>query len=178
MNPTGKVVDLQPGGIDLAIRYGSGEWPGLESEVLMHTPTVVVAARCLVGDGSFEDPERLADFPWMQEYGTDEISAWFESQGVRPPPQIDIAHLPGYMLLEGLRNGDGISIASKAFIQPLITSGALRVLCEKNDPGYGFHMVTLPGVKRGPLKVFMSWLRTQAARDGAVAGDVATRPAE
>ena len=174
MNPTGEIVDLQPGGIDLALRYGSGEWPGLEAEALMHTPTVVVAARSLVGDRVFDDPSSLADFPWMQEYGTDEISAWFESQGVRTPPQIDITHMPGYMLLEGLRNGDGISIASKAFIQPLISSGALRVLFEKKDPGYGFHMVTLPGVKRAPLKAFMSWLRAPASRDGMrAAGDAA-----
>ena len=33
-----------PGGIDVAIRYGTGNWPGLESQFLLPSPVVVVAA--------------------------------------------------------------------------------------------------------------------------------------
>ena len=41
---TGEVVQLTPGGIDVALRYGSGAWPGLEAEMLLASPMVVVAA--------------------------------------------------------------------------------------------------------------------------------------
>ncbi|WP_417772738.1 LysR family transcriptional regulator [Stappia sp.] len=160
LNPTGEVVDLQPGGVDLAIRYGGGEWPGLASEPLLRASIVVVAARALVGDEAFPEPVRLVDFPWIQEYGTAEVSAWLDSQGVLSRKNLNIVHMPGYMVLEGLRRGDGISVTSRAFIEPEIRSGALRVLFEDAYPGNGYHMVTRPGVRRAPLKAFMSWLKT------------------
>jgi LysR family glycine cleavage system transcriptional activator len=63
LNPNGELVDPQPGGVDLAIRYGGGAWPGVESELLFRSPMVVVAARSLVGDETFEDPQRLTRYP-------------------------------------------------------------------------------------------------------------------
>ena len=176
LNPTAEVVEMEPGGVDLAIRYGQGRWSGLQSEPLLFTSFVIVAARSLVGDADYPDPAKLQEFPWLQEIGTHEIAQWLDRQGVVSTGSLNILHLPGYMMLEGLRRGEGVSATARAFIEPDIRSGALRVLFEDVLPGNGYHLVTRPGVQRPPLKAFLSWIRRHRDLDpGAETGAAATR---
>ncbi len=160
--PTSDIVELAPGGVDVALRFGDGRWPGLEAELLLPTNFVVVAARALVGDRETLSREDLASFPWLQELGTDELTRWQQSQGVLPSQRLNITHLPGYMMLEGLRRGEGISATARAFVEEDIAAGTLRVLYEDPRPNSGYYIVTRPGVMRPPLKAFARWLKTQA----------------
>lgn len=161
LNPSAEVVELTPGGTDLAVRFGRGTWPGLESEPFLKTNFVVVGAKCLIGDRKIEKPEDILDYPWLQEYGTNELAHWLERQGVVPQAKLNVTHLPGYMVLEGLRRGDGISATAKAFIEPDIEAGNLQVLFEDRfHSGAGYHLVTRPGVQRPALKAFVSWMRS------------------
>lgn len=166
LNPTADVVELEPGGVDLAIRFGMGEWRGLNSEPLLLTSFVVVAARSLVGDTDFSDLTRLQDFPWLQELGANESANWWKRQGIAPSKGSNL-HMPGYMMLESLRRGDGVTAAARAFIEPEIRSGHLRVLFEDEERGNGYHLVTRPGVQRPPLKTFIAWLRNHRDGQGA-----------
>ncbi|QFT32561.1 LysR family transcriptional regulator [Roseibium porphyridii] len=164
LNPTPEVVELTPGGADLAIRYGDGDWPGIEAELFMETHFAVVGASCLVKDRKIEKPEDILDFPWLQEYGSNELKLWLEKQGKVPCGRLNVTHMPGYMVLEGLRRGDGISAVATAFVEPDLETGNLVILIEGSIyEGTGYYMATRPGVKRPPLKAFMSWLRTMRA---------------
>jgi LysR family glycine cleavage system transcriptional activator len=162
LNPTAEVVALAPGGVDVAIRFGDGKWKGLDAEPLLPTTFAIVAARSLVGDREFVDPEQLIDYPWLQELGTNELSLWLERQGVIAPGKLDITHLPGYMVLDGLRRGDGVTASARKFLEADIAAGNLRVLFEDARPGSGYYIVTRHGAMRPPLKVFVSWLRRHA----------------
>lgn len=164
INPTADVVELRPGGVDLAVRFGKGNWPGLEAEIFIPTNFAIVGANCLIKDTKIEQPEDILQFPWLQEYGTNELTVWIESQGVVPKGKLNITHLPGYMVLEGLRRGEGISATAKTFVEAEIETGSLKVLFEEGvSPGTGYHLVTRPGVKWPPLKAFLSWLRAMRA---------------
>ena len=44
IDATPDLVPLEPGGIDVAIRLGTGQWPGLESRLLLAVDIVAVAA--------------------------------------------------------------------------------------------------------------------------------------
>jgi len=168
LNPTAELVELAPGGVDVAIRFGDGNWPGLDAELLLPTTFAIVAARSLVGDRQFTDPEQLVDYPWMQELGTNELSLWLERQGVIATGKLDITHLPGYLVLDGLRRGDGITASARAFLEAEIEAGSLRLLFEDARPGSGYYIVTRRGAMRPSLKAFVSWLRRHAeARQGS-----------
>jgi len=172
LNPSAEVVEFRPGGIDLAIRFGAGNWPGLDADLFLSTNFAVVGANCLIGDRKIEKPEDLLDFPWLQEYGTNELAIWLERQGVIPKGKLNITHLPGYMVLEGLRRGDGISATAKTFIEADIEAGNLTVLFEEGIyPGTGYHLVTRPGLKRPPLKAFMSWMRSMRTEQMSRSGE-------
>lgn len=169
LNPTADVVELEPGGVDLAIRFGKGQWRGLNSEPLLLTSFVVVAARSLVGDADFSDLAKLRDYPWLQEFGANESANWWDRKGIAPSRSNNL-HMPGYMMLESLRRGDGVTAAARAFIEPEIRSGQLRVLFEDEERGNGYHIVTRPGVQRPPLKTFIAWLRSHRDGQDAVTG--------
>jgi len=171
LNPTADVVEFAPGGIDVAIRFGNGAWPGLDSELLLPSNYVIVGAASLVGDRAICDPAEIQDYPWLQELGTNELSLWLERQGVVPRSRLNINHLPGFMVLDGLRRGDGISATAKIFVESDIEAGTLKVLYEDIRPtSSGYHLVTRPGVRRPPLKTFISWLKARAAEAAARCG--------
>jgi LysR family glycine cleavage system transcriptional activator len=159
LNPTPQLVELAPGGVDVAIRSGQGSWPGLDAELLVPTTIVVVAARSLIGERAVADPRDILDLPWLQELGTSEMSEWLRGRGVIVPRSGNVTHLPGHLVLEGLRNGDGVTITSRALIERELADGRLVVLFEDEMPGGGYFIVTRPGVMRPPLKAFVSWLR-------------------
>lgn len=163
LNPTPEVVTLGPGGCDLALRFGTGPWPGLDSEPLLVTNMVIVAARSLVGDTPPAKPADLLNYPWLQELGTNELSTWLGTQGVLPPEKMRVTNMPGFMILDALRRGDGISATVHAFVAQDIADGTLVLLHEDIRPGSGYHMVTRPGVQRPALKTFLAWLRRQRA---------------
>lgn len=162
LNPTPQLVPLEPGGVDLAIRFGDGRWPGLESRLLLRTNFVVVASPGLIGDRPVSDPEELLDYPWLQELSTDEVSEWFRVQGVVDTRRVRMTHMPGHMVLEAVRRGEGISAVAEAFVAEDIAAGRLQVLFGETRSDKGYYIVTRPGVMRPPLRDFATWLRRAA----------------
>ncbi len=128
LNPTAARVALDPGGIDLAIRFGTGDWPGLTSELLFHTDFVIAAARSLVGDRTVSHPRDLLDFPWLQEIGTTETNDWLAARGVSAGRVKSLTQLPGNLLLDGLRTGQGVVAATRTFIEADLARGDVVVL--------------------------------------------------
>ncbi|MGR3461282.1 MAG: LysR family transcriptional regulator [Roseovarius sp.] len=161
IDPTPRLVEMEPGGIDIAVRYGTGQWPGLEAELLFRSPIVAVAAPCLVDDKRVDCPADLADLPWLQEFGTNEASDWLRRRGVVKERAAGLVQVPGNLLLDGLRDGQGVAVTVREWVRQDITSGRLRLLFEDEEQA-GYHVVTRPGVLRPPAKAFVTWLRRQA----------------
>ena len=127
------------------------------------TSFVIVAAPSLVGPEPPTDLNQLTEYPWLQELGTNEVSNWMASQGVIPRHALNMTDLPGYLVLDGLRRGDGISATARAFVEDEIARGELILLSEDIRPASGYYIVTRPGVLRPPLKAFTTWLRRQVS---------------
>jgi len=164
LNPTADVVELKPGGIDLAIRYGDACGPGTNVDALLIADRVVVATPALIGDQDLSDPARLAAVPWLQEYGTNEVADWMARHGVTPERPLMITHMPGNLIMEAVRRGDGITYTARPWVDDELRSGALIELF--SDRAFGtYYIVTRPGTLRPPVKVFVKWLKQQAAAD-------------
>jgi LysR family glycine cleavage system transcriptional activator len=167
IDPSAEVKALEPGGIDVALRYGDGHWPGLEARLLVLSPVVLVVAPALVPETPDLQPEDLLTLPWLQELGTHEASKWLRQRGVIGDPALGMSSMPGNLMLEALRSGQGVGVCARALIESDIQAGRLRVLFEEEDAAErpkGYHMVTRPGVKRTSLKVFSNWLVRQSGQ--------------
>ncbi len=152
------VEPMDGSGIDVALRYGQGEWPGLDSAPLFLSPMVVVAAPSLVGDAEYASLDALADFPWLLDAGLSEANNWLEGIGTLKKLSQGSIQLPGNLLLNGARDGQGVAVTVRTFAETDIQAGRLRVLFE-SDAVKGYHIVTRPGVQRPVLKTFLKWLK-------------------
>ncbi|MEL6978788.1 MAG: LysR family transcriptional regulator [Pseudomonadota bacterium] len=173
LNPTPETVDIVAGGYDLAIRYGVGDWPGLESEPLLASHHMVAASPSLLKGREVKTPHDLLGLPWIQEAGTDEWGVWLASHGVeRAGEKRDVLHLPGNMTLDAIRGGQGVGMIARALVEDDIAAGRLVLLFE-DDRGAettGYHLVRRPGPLREPAAKVADWLRREARRDDEAAG--------
>ncbi len=157
------LTDPSPGGIDLALRAGIGPWPGLDNEVLLPSTYVCVAAPSLVGDKPVDSLDDLMDFPWLRELGISEGSLWLQGLRLESSHLRSVTQLPGNMCLDAARNGQGVLITARVWVEQDLRAGRLVLLYEDTRPN-AYHIVTRPGVHRPALKRFLTWLRREARK--------------
>lgn len=160
LDPAVELRPLRAGGIDLAVRYGAGIWPGLEARLLIAAPLAVVAAPALADGTGTGDIAALARLPWLQEPGVDERVALFNQHGL-PQAQGTTVSLPGELLIEAARSGQGIAITAEIFVAADIAAGRLRLL-HRIDEGKGYWLVSRPGPLRPAARAFARWIRREA----------------
>ena len=162
LNPTSELVDLKPGGIDLAIRYTDRRRAKDDLDVVLLADMVVVGTPALLGRRRIRREADLADVPWLQELGTNEVADWMAMHGVTPERPLTISHMPGNLIMEAVRRGDGITYTARPFVEAEIRSGRLVELF--TEPCFGiYHIRTRPGALRRPARTFVRWLRREAA---------------
>lgn len=162
LSATAQIVELRPGGIDLAIRYGDGKWRDMKVTPLLLPDMVVVGSRALLGRRKVSDLAVLAKLPWLQELGTNEVAQWMERHAIIPKRPPMITHMPGNLIMEAVRRGDGLTYTARCFVERDIQSGQLVVLSSEKNVG-GYYIVTRPGSLRPPVRAFVRWLKQQAA---------------
>ncbi len=162
LNPTAEVVELKPGGIDLAIRYGDSRGPQTKVDPILISDMLVVGTPALIGEQEIADPAMLVDLPWLQEYGTNEVADWMARHHVTLERPLMITHMPGNLIMEAVRRGDGITYTARPWVEEELRSGQLiGMFLEKAFGTY--YIETRTGVLRPPVKTFVKWLKQQAA---------------
>ncbi len=160
VHPSPQRADPVPGGVDIAIRFGLGRWPGLEAELLLQTEIVVVAAPALVGDRQFSQLEELLDYPWLTELDASFAADWMFRGGLANLRGTSVTQVPGNLMLDGVRAGQGIAVLTSSSVEDDVTAGRLRILFRETGET-GYFIVTRDGVMRPQAKAFLRWLRAQ-----------------
>lgn len=147
---------------DVGLRFGSGGWPELEARLILRSSLAVVAAPGLVPPDGPADLAHLAGLPWLQELGTTEATAFLEKHGLTRRAGAAMISLPGNLLLDAARDGQGVAVVAQAFVQADMAAGRLRLLHEDQE-SEGYFLVTRPGPQRAALRAFVAWVLRQAA---------------
>lgn len=161
LHPTRRNVDLAREGMDLAIRFGNGAWPGLEAEMLVAAPFVVIAAPGLAAGRSLTRSD-LQAMHWVIEAESTEQRRWLSNRGfdvgalaVTAVPSEDLA-------MTACRNGYGLTVQAYPLVQEDVAAGRL-VIVYSSDPGRdGYYIATLPGRSSPQLRQFVRWLKSVA----------------
>ena len=159
LHPDEHLVDLRRQPIDLAIRFGSGAWPGVDAEFLTAAHYVVVGAPALLKGRKCLSADEMSHLPWVIEDGWPEALAWLKSFGLIPEAMA-ITYMPTEELaLSAARQGYGLHVEAAALVQHDVLSGALVIVGKIPDNSLAYYAVTLPGPKRPEVKTFISWLK-------------------
>lgn len=160
LRPDNRVLDLRREGIDLAIRFGNGSWPGVEAQYLTSARNVVVAAPSVVA-GRHLAPADMARMPWVVEEGWPELLTWIGGlTGAAPTDLTATAFATEDLALGAARQGFGLYVATAANVANDIRDGHLVLVHDSEEKLPGYFVVTLPGPQRQAARVFAAWLRS------------------
>jgi LysR family glycine cleavage system transcriptional activator len=163
ITPTAEISDLRRDGHDVAIRYGAGNWPGLDSEPLLVGDFLVVAAPELATRLRGEGPEGLARQVWLMSDNQ------AEAPHIARALEVEIGALRTYtlatngMVLSALRAGMGLGMQNRVLIQPELEMGRLETVRALSLDDVGYHVVTRPGLRSEATRRFLRWLRARPA---------------
>lgn len=158
-------VELATEGIDLAIRFGDGNWPGVEASLIFRTPLTPMCSPATAA--RLSTPKDLAREPLLRSYRPDEWARWFAGAGLPCPvlrgPQFDSS--PALAIAAGA--GLGIALLPAALFEGEIEAGRLvRPFAHEIDVGGYWLTCARNKDETPPMRAFRNWLMAGAGAMG------------
>lgn len=145
--------------IDLAVRMGRGDWPGLEKRLMFHDVLVPVAAPGFRDGNLPRTPQEIVNSPII--FTMDPWQPWCQAAGLDAVvPRCGLSSNDSNLVLEAVRLRHGIALLRRSLVHEAIRRGELVQLSEFVAPyNYPYWLVLpereRPGVKRD---LFATWL--------------------
>lgn len=113
--------------VDLAIKWGRGNWEPLRSEVLFECHLIPVCAPgYLRPEDSLEKPDDLLQYTLLHEDSYDDWTAWFRAAAVsRPIPQRGTIINDSNTLIEAALNCQGVALGRLPLVSEQLAQGSL-----------------------------------------------------
>jgi len=159
-------VKFDNDGVDLAIRYGRGDWPDVTSEKILNAAAFPVLSPNLLAKGhALNTPADLAHYQLIHEEDTSDWTGWLAAAGalqVDPNrgPIFDDAHLT----LEAASSGQGVALADEALAAAALADGRLvRPFSLTLEIATGYYVVQPAKIPLRPeAEAFHQWLLAEA----------------
>jgi LysR family transcriptional regulator, glycine cleavage system transcriptional activator len=162
MHPDNRVVDLHRERMDLGIRYGNGDWPGLEAAYLASARLVIAGAPSLIGDKAALTPEEMREMDWILSRSWPEQDAYLRQLELEPDGLSRTDINSEELAIAAARQGLGLVVESAALIEADVAEGRLRIVHESREKLPAYFVVALPGPKRAAARAFLKWLMSQS----------------
>ncbi len=167
-----RLVDFARHDVDLAIRMGNGDWPGVEVVKLMDEDLFPVCSPALLaGDPPLRRPEDLAHHTLLHDDMRQDWRAWLMAAGVAG---VDPTRGPGYtdssMVIQAAVEGQGVALGRSALATADLAQGRLVKPFEVALPASFAYYVALPPGASGNAKVraFVDWMLAMAVEDESI----------
>ena len=152
-------------GVDAAIRYGPGRWPGLTATHLFDDWIAPLASPALVAEHGGKQPQDLSRYPLLED-GAGRWPDWFARFGGEAPKRFVARLDDAETLHRAAAAGMGVAMGRMTLAKPLIDAGLLVVLSPMRMKSDYAHYLVFP--KRSDdhagLLAFRTWLLDQAQR--------------
>lgn len=161
------LVDIESEGIDAAIRYGKGKWPGLTAELLGGETVTPVCAPAYAARLGLSEPAQLARATLLLSDIEEDWAVWFAEAG-----------LPGGGLPRGPRLGDdaanlqaaidgqGVALGRSRLVADDLASGRLIAPVDiRLTASFSYWFVTPAHAAAAPdLIAVRDWVRAEFAK--------------
>lgn len=165
---TARLVDLQRERIDIALRHGLGDYPGLVSKTLLSPALLPVASPALLASGpALLAPEDCLQYPLLQDAERADWALWLQAHGIEPDhrsrrgPSFD----EDLLLLRAAVSGQGIALVQAQLAEDDLRSGRLVVAVDRPWPSrFAYYLVARKeALKRPQVRAFIDWIEGQLA---------------
>jgi LysR family glycine cleavage system transcriptional activator len=156
IDPSSHIIDIDGSGYDLAIRFCSeGMLPKGHTALLNVSLNVFgardIAARCT------NDLDALARQVWFQELGTSSAERWFARRDHSLSQRLNVTEMPGNLILRSLKQGHGVALTSRDWVQEEFPDGDLVELWPSREHGH-YYLVSNQKTKSRNTQLFLKWL--------------------
>ncbi|HEY8004025.1 MAG TPA: transcriptional regulator GcvA [Phenylobacterium sp.] len=156
-----RLADFVTDGVDVAVRYGVGSWPGVEARRLFGETLFPVCSPEVAARHPLKRPEDLLAAPLLHGYRP--WSLWFAQFGLQAPRK-GLQFEDSVMLLEAAAQGLGVALARSGLIENDLAAGRLvRPLKGRIGSEFGHYAVwRADNRKRARIAALADWLAREA----------------
>jgi LysR family glycine cleavage system transcriptional activator len=162
-------VDFAREDVDLAVRHGEGNWPGLDVVRLSSEQLFVVCSpKLLAGRNGIAKPADVLRFPLLHLDDSNAWAKWFEAVGVQAARRLQGPVLNrASMVIDAAIDGQGIALARTTLAASDLISGRLvRPFAEALRLPNTYWIVCPKATSALPkIATFRDWLLAEAAAD-------------
>ena len=165
----------------IAVDWGNGDWPGLESQFLFNVHYAPVLSPALAQSvGGITCAADLAKLPILHQQERVEWHAWLTlvgASGMRLRDETIIED--SNMAMQAAIDGQGVALGNFPFVQAEVDAGRLlKPFNEELLPTRSYFMLTKPGARKRPeIAAVCDWLQEQARLHRIAASPMPTEPA-
>jgi LysR family glycine cleavage system transcriptional activator len=161
------LADFSQDGIDLALRYGPGQWPGLTAELLAEEELFPVCSPRFRSEHNLSKPQDLLKVTLLRDQRLP-WALWFRAAGLSDAtePNHGAAYSDAALLLQAAATDHGVALARSLLANDDLAAGRLERLFDISVPASFSYYVVFPSGRdlRAPAEAFRAWLMQQAER--------------
>ncbi|WP_447916539.1 LysR substrate-binding domain-containing protein [Delftia acidovorans] len=167
---TSELVDLRRDRVDVALRHGLGDYPGLEVIPLMAPVlTPVASPGFLKAHGAvIHEAGDCLGYPLLHDGDRADWPLWLKAHGVADDMRAErgSAFDDDFLLIRAAEAGQGLALVPQAYAQEEIAAGRLIQVLDKPWPArFAYYAVTRPGAADRPeVRAFLDWIRDEAGK--------------
>lgn len=158
LHPDARVLDLRRDGMDLGIRYGNGDWPGVTAQFLAPARMAIAAAPDLVNGRTDLSIPEMQQMEWILARDWPEQENYLKSLGLKPRLLSRTEFGNEELSLAAARQGLGLVVESLALMEDDLEEGRLTLLHDSKDRLPAYFIVTQEGPQRAATRAFLKWL--------------------
>ena len=166
LEATSAYADFRHDDVDLAIRYGDGDWPGLHAEALLDLDVFPVCQPSLArGKPPIRKPTDLANHTWLEDVRVpDAWPRWLKVAGIEGlRPRRLLRYDNSQLVLDAATAGLGIALAADLVAERHLRERRLMrpfPIADRSPQTY--HLVARPADLEKPgIKAFRTWIRAE-----------------
>jgi LysR family glycine cleavage system transcriptional activator len=174
ISATDNLVDLTQGDFDIAVRYGTGNYPGLDVELLFTNEVFPACSPQLLTTGPpLRTPDHLPLHNLIHDQTVERDPLvptwpmWLKAAGVKNvPATTGLSFNNMHLALDAAIAGHGVVLAQSTIAAADLAAGRLVRLFSLALPDqFAYYIVTAPGaLERPKVRAFRDWLRCEADR--------------
>jgi LysR family glycine cleavage system transcriptional activator len=165
------LVDMTAGEVDVAIRYGAGRYPGLETMRLLGETVIPVVAPELLAQTPLVEPQDLERHILLHDGSPEpddscpDWAMWLAARGVRG---VDGTRGPRFnqssLVIEAAVNGRGVALAKRTLAQADLDAGRLVSPMQISTAvDFAYYLIHPKAKGRLPqVKAFNAWIKAEA----------------
>jgi LysR family glycine cleavage system transcriptional activator len=161
------LVDFSGGGVDVALRYGLGEYPGLHVTPMMTEDLFPVCSPAMLENGPpLNTPADLRHYTLFHDNVLEGWAEWFAAAGITDSDAF--THGPAFshsnLVVRSALSGEGVALGRSQLVADELSSGRLVKPFDISVPStWAYYVVSTPAqANRLKVKAFRQWVLEQA----------------